>query len=74
MTKINPIETLLKQLDEADTDEIIVNLTGWFYQDHSGQYLTVELSPRFVFRQECQRRKAPTNTFDAFFQEKENIH
>jgi hypothetical protein len=68
------IETLLKQLDEAETDEIIANLAGWFYQDANGPYLTVELSPRYISRKERQRREEPINTFDAFFQEKENIH
>ena len=68
------IETLLKQLDEADADEIVANLAGWVNQDHGGQYLTVELSPRYISRKLRQRREKPINTFDAFFQEKENIH
>ena len=64
------IAALVKQLTESQTDEITCNLAGWFNQDSSGQYLTVELSPRYVPRE----REEPINIFDGFFQEKENDH
>ena len=62
------IATLAKQLNETQTDEITCNIEGWFNQDSSGQYLTVELSPRYV------RREEPTDMFQMFLQEKEEIN
>jgi hypothetical protein len=67
------IEALLKQLDDADADEVNAQIAGWFNEDHSGQYLSVELSPRYVSRQHI-RREEPINMFDTFFQDKENLH
>ena len=63
------IATLVKQLTENQTDEITCNLAGWFNKDSSGQYLTVELSPRYIRRE----REEPINMFDMFFQEKEDV-
>ena len=37
-----------KQFEETGSDEIACCLAGWINQDSSGQYLTVELSPRYV--------------------------
>ncbi len=67
------IEAIMKQLDEVDADEVDANIAGWFNHDHSGQYLTVELSPRYVPKQQVQRQK-PINMFDMFFQEKEDVN
>jgi hypothetical protein len=67
------IETLIKQLDDADADEITANIAGWFNEDGGGRYITVELSPRYVPRQQAQRQQ-PINMLDAFFQEKEDIN
>jgi hypothetical protein len=64
------VAALAKQLTEIQADEITCNIAGWFNRDSSGQYLTVELSPRYVPRE----REEPINTFDSFFQEKEDIH
>jgi hypothetical protein len=64
------IAALVKQLSETNNDEIICNLAGWFNKDSSGQYLTVELSPRYIPRE----RGEPINMFETFFQEKEDIH
>jgi hypothetical protein len=64
------IAALVKQLTESRSDEVTCNLAGWFNKDSSGQYLTVELSPRYVAR----IREDPINMFDMFFQEKEEIH
>ena len=63
------IAALVKQLTESQADGVTCNIAGWFNSDSSGQYLTVELSPRFVPRE----RKEPINTFDMFFQEKEDV-
>jgi hypothetical protein len=64
------IAALVKQLTETNADEITCNIAGWFNRDSSGQYLTVELSPRYVPRE----REEQINMFDSFFQEKEDIH
>ncbi len=63
------IAALIKQFAENQTDEITCNLAGWFNKDSSGQYLTVELSPRYIPRE----REQPINMFDMFFQEKEEF-
>jgi hypothetical protein len=63
------IAALVKQFTENETDEITCNIAGWFNQDSTGQYLTVELSPRYVPRE----REQPINMFDTFFQEKEEF-
>ena len=64
------IAVLVKQLTENQTDEITCNIAGWFNRDGNGQYLTVELSPRYVPRE----REEPINMFDMFFQEKEDVN
>lgn len=64
------IAALAKQFTETQADEITCNLAGWFNKDSSGQYLTVELSPRYVARE----REEPINMFDMFFQEKEDVN
>jgi hypothetical protein len=63
------IAALVKQFTENETDEITCNIAGWFNQDSTGQYLTVELSPRYVPKEQEQ----PINMFDMFFQEKEEF-
>src|SRR2546421_2748170 len=67
------IETIMRQLEDSDADEITANIAGWYQEDHSGRYVTVELSPRFVSRQSVKREE-PINTFDSFFQDKEKFH
>jgi hypothetical protein len=67
------IETIMRQLEDSDADEVTANIAGWFNKDSSGRYITVELSPRYVSRHQVQREE-PINTFDSFFQEKENFH
>ena len=36
-----------ESIQEAD-DQVVCNIAAWVNQDHEGQYLTVELSPRYV--------------------------
>jgi hypothetical protein len=67
------IEAIMRQLDEADADEVTANIAGWCNEDQSGRYINVELSPRYVSRQQVQREE-PINRFDSFFQDKENFH
>jgi hypothetical protein len=59
------IASSVKQFTENKTD---LQSRRWFNQDRSGQYLTVELSPRYVARE----RERPINMFD-MFQEKEEF-
>ena len=63
------IAALVKQLTETNADEITCNIAGWFNKDSSGQYLTVELSPRYIPRE----REEAINMFEAFLQEKEDV-
>jgi hypothetical protein len=37
-------------LDENRGDEVICNIAGWRNHDQQGEYLTVEISPRFAPR------------------------
>src|SRR5215210_3384674 len=67
------LETIMRQLEESDADEITANIAGWCNHDHSGEYLSVELSPRYVSKQRDQRDNG-INTFDSFFQDKEIFH
>ena len=41
---------LVEQFSSNHVEEVVCNIAGWRNQDHSGSYLTVELSPRFVAR------------------------
>jgi hypothetical protein len=66
------LQMLNKQLDETDGDQIICNLAGWRNEDHSGRYLTVELSPRFVSRRHVEEQ--PQDIFDCFRAEQEELH
>ena len=46
-----PFQTVVKQLIDGELDEIGCCLARWINQDFNGQYLTVELSPKFVSTQ-----------------------
>ena len=63
------LDTLVKQFDEIDQDELICNLAAWRNQDSNGPYLSVELSPRFVSRKPIEQ-PCP---FEFMFEE-ENDH
>ena len=41
---------IVEQFSLDHAEEVVCNIAGWRNQDHSGSYLTVELSPRFVAR------------------------
>jgi hypothetical protein len=57
--------TIFKQLEEAGCDEVVCNIAGWRNTDHQGRYITVEISPRFVPRE--QRTPKP-GLFDDIFE------
>lgn len=52
------IETIAKQFERTESDEIIANLAGWGNFDHSGQYLTVELSPKYVSQEPTTTKRS----------------
>jgi hypothetical protein len=41
---------IFKQFSDDNAEEVTCNIAGWRNADHSGSYLTVELSPRFIAR------------------------
>ena len=42
------LEELLSQMDKANADEITANLAAWSYNNENDQFLSVELSPKYV--------------------------
>jgi hypothetical protein len=38
---------LYKQLNQSDDDEIVANIAGWFNEDESGKYMTIQLSAKY---------------------------
>ena len=48
---------IVRDLEQTGGDEVICNIAGWVNRDQLGQYLTVELSPRFVpYEQQTRKR------------------
>jgi hypothetical protein len=43
---------LQSQLSETEADEVVCNLAGWINDGPNGRFITVELSPRFVSKQQ----------------------
>jgi hypothetical protein len=62
------METLHKQLETTDFDDIICNIAAWGNKDDRGNYVTVELSPRFVPRSSSQTQ---SNLINFIFDEEE---
>jgi hypothetical protein len=59
------LEEIYRQLDE-DSDEVVCNIAGW--KNQQGQYLTVEVSPKFV---PYERRPPEPGMFDDMFNEED---
>ena len=57
------LEALLKQMDDADDDEVTCNLAGWFNEDREGRYIGVQLSERY----EKRRPEVQNMTVEEFF-------
>ena len=57
------LEALLKQMNDADADEVVCNLAGWFNEDREGRYIGVQLSERF----ERKHPQVQNMTMDEFF-------
>ena len=45
---------IVEQFSHDSIGEVTCNIAGWKNQDHTGPYLTVELSPRFVTRTQVE--------------------
>jgi hypothetical protein len=43
-------EAILKHFEACDDDDVPCNIAGWVNEDYQGQYLTVEISPKFQSR------------------------
>jgi hypothetical protein len=61
---------IVKQFSEGSAHEVLCNIAGWRNQDHSGSYLTVELSPRFVARTPTEK----DDIIDSLVNEQEDEH
>ena len=57
------LEALLKQMNDADDDEVTCNLAGWFNEDREGRYIGVQLSERY----EKKRPEVQNMTVEEFF-------
>jgi hypothetical protein len=55
---------MIKPFEDSDVEDVVCNIAGWVNQYHDGQYLTIEISPKFVSRQ-LQRPTA--NNLDFIF-------
>jgi hypothetical protein len=44
-------DEIAAQFSDQEGDTLVVNIAGWVNSDHFGEYLTVQISPRFVSRQ-----------------------
>ncbi|MGO9847959.1 MAG: hypothetical protein ACLPKT_15595 [Methylocella sp.] len=51
------LAAIVKDLEETGGDEVICNIAGWLNHDQNGQYLTVEVSPRYApYEQQTPKR------------------
>jgi hypothetical protein len=64
-------ETFAKQFEATDDEEVLANIAGWRNQDHQGQYLAVELSPKFVAEEPKPVKKS---NLDDFFNDEDDQH
>jgi hypothetical protein len=59
---------LLKQFNEAGSEEVICNIAAWQNSNANGPFLTVELSPRYVPKKpETTAVRKKSSTLHAFF-------
>jgi hypothetical protein len=62
------METLIQQFEATDSDEITCNIAAWGNKDDRGNYVTMELSPRFVPRSSTRPQ---SNLINFIFDEEE---
>ena len=60
------IEIFVNQLRRSQSSKISGNLAGWFNEDETGQYITVELQPSFQKQQDAANSNTK-NVFDEFY-------
>jgi hypothetical protein len=60
---------ILRAFEDSDCAEIICNIAAWVNRDYEGQYLTIEISPKYVSR-ELQSPKS--NSLDFIFNGEES--
>jgi hypothetical protein len=64
------LATFNKQFEEAGGGEIVCCLAGWSNHGGNGQYLTIELSPRYVRR---ENRPAQRSNLSFIFNDDEEV-
>ena len=60
------IEIIVIQLRRSQSSKIVGNLAGWFNEDETGQYITVELQPSFQKEHHVSNSNTK-NLFDEFY-------
>jgi hypothetical protein len=60
---------IIKPFEDSDVEEVACNIAGWVNQDRDGQYLTIEVSPKYVSR---QLRLPNENNLDFIFDNQED--
>jgi hypothetical protein len=60
---------ITKPFEANDVEDVVCNIAGWINQDHDGQYLTIEISPKYVSR---QIRLPKANSLDFIFDNQED--
>ncbi len=63
------LEAIVKDLVENGGEEVICNIAGWKNRDQHEQYLTVEISPRFVPHQQQTPKRG---FFDSIFNDRDD--
>jgi hypothetical protein len=63
------LQAIVRDFKEDGGAEVVCNIAGWKNEDQQGGYLTVEISPRFVPRE--QRTPKPSIFDDMFDDEVE---
>jgi hypothetical protein len=47
---------ILKAFENTDGDDAVCNIAAWVNHDHEGQYLTVEISPKYMAQDSQMQR------------------
>jgi hypothetical protein len=62
------LQAIVNDFQDSGGEEVICNIAGWKNEDQQGGYLTVEISPRYLPRE--QRTPKP-NIFDGLFDDQD---
>jgi hypothetical protein len=60
---------IVKAFEDSDGDEVTCNIAAWVNQDNEGQYLTIEISPKYVSRESLPPK---ANSLDFIFNGQED--